>query len=120
MTDFDPEFDKLPDQPPTIIGGDKSAAAWQPKAGPEVPHADLIARLRKEADYQLGFTAGVAMLEAANVLESLAGRLSIAELKAQALDEAAIDARRKWEPYNCPWVGFLDDRAAEIREKANQ
>lgn len=27
MTDFDPEFDKIPDQPVTI-GGDKSAAAW--------------------------------------------------------------------------------------------
>lgn len=38
-----------------------------------------------------------------------------AEVKAQALEEAAAEARRKWEPYTCPWVGFLDDRAAAIR-----
>jgi hypothetical protein len=41
-----------------------------------------------------------------------------AEVKAQALDEAAVEARRKWEPYSCPWVGFLDDRAAAIRAEA--
>lgn len=35
MNDFDPEFDKLTDLPPTIIGGDKSAAAWHPNSGPE-------------------------------------------------------------------------------------
>jgi hypothetical protein len=44
MTDFDPEFDKISDQPVTI-GGDKSAAAWHPNSAPEVPYADLRERI---------------------------------------------------------------------------
>lgn len=40
MTDFDPEFDKLPDQPPTIIGGDKSAAAWHGATPNKEPRAN--------------------------------------------------------------------------------
>lgn len=48
-------------------------------------------------------------------LDALEETLSTAELKAQALEEAATAARAAWAPAPCPWVGFLDDRAALIR-----
>jgi hypothetical protein len=64
MTDFDPEFDKLHDQPVTI-GGDKSAAAWHPH---RVPAVDLDALAEKawqrEDIYSLdpGITASLKVL----------------------------------------------------------
>lgn len=42
MSNFDPEFDKLPDQPVTIVGGGKSAAAWHPNSGTDMPRVDRI------------------------------------------------------------------------------
>jgi hypothetical protein len=71
MSDFDPEFDKLPDQPATI-GGDKSAAAWHPNIGPEAPHADLIERLRLlDRRGGLGYNAHAILREAADALAAL-------------------------------------------------
>lgn len=195
--DFDLAHDKLPDQPVTI-GGDKSAATWHPNSGPEVPHADLIARARLRADATTSLLEATLLRDLADTLVSerestnqivreetallrhkyrgamsLKGQSQVerdearaerdalahvieqvrwaitmtddgwyvtdedklqaileaaptvslalhdAEVKAQALDEAVAEARRKWEPYSCPWVGFLDDRAAAIREEAN-
>jgi hypothetical protein len=65
MTDFDPEFDKLPDQPVTI-GGDKSAAAWHG------PHSNLISRLRQYAAIASIYGPdGELVFEAADALERI-------------------------------------------------
>jgi hypothetical protein len=47
--DFDLAHDKISDQPVTVVGGNKSAAAWHPSTGPTVALADYEASCRNLA-----------------------------------------------------------------------
>jgi len=73
---------------------------------------ELIARAR-QLDYPYSWENMIGVLTY-ELEQSIARE---AEAKAVALEEAAVDARAGWWPEHCPWVGFLDDRAAALRKE---
>jgi len=89
---------------------------------PRLPRAQEFSRVMASAIRISGLVIGVTDFDTA--IEELFGadfefpadaERTEATIKAEGLEEAAIAARAAWAPEPCPWVGFLDDRAAKLR-----
>lgn len=95
----------------------KSEATWHPNSGPELPHADLIARRKIEKLYD---AHNHSTDDFVNALMAFLP-LHDAEVKAQALDEAADEWGSdpdSWGDNERDYQNELRDRAAAFREEA--
>jgi hypothetical protein len=100
------------------VGGDKSAAAWHPNNGPEVPHADLVEQLQVAADWATKHGWESVSVQASTVADALAALGDTVPRQQYEGSERRGDAALRWVDEARAEVKSLDAAMAHLIEQA--